>query len=167
MTTNTYHTPNKKIIFLKPGEYFWGNKTHQITTILGSCVAVCLWHSKQKIGCMYHIVMPGKRIKKRGEYNTRYGDDVFFSIMEHIENNKTAPRDYVVKIFGGSFFNIPPSLATHSIQVGTSNIQSTMKRLEQYGFSLHVQDTGGTVSRKIIFELWSGAVNIKRISSKK
>ena len=41
-------------IFLQPGELWFGDEQTRIRTILGSCVAVTLWHPGRRIGGMCH-----------------------------------------------------------------------------------------------------------------
>ena len=45
------------MVNLHPGELFVAQEPTLITTILGSCVSVCLFCPKQKIGAMCHGVM--------------------------------------------------------------------------------------------------------------
>ncbi len=46
---------------LQPGEIFVSGNGTSITTLLGSCVAVCLWDEKKKIGGMNHVILPKNR----------------------------------------------------------------------------------------------------------
>jgi len=45
-------------IFLGPGDLFFGDRDTRIRTLLGSCVAVTLWHPRAKLGGMCHFVVP-------------------------------------------------------------------------------------------------------------
>ena len=47
-------------IYLQPGEYFWGGQNNRVKTLLGSCVAICIWHPKLKIGGMSHCLLPSR-----------------------------------------------------------------------------------------------------------
>ncbi len=148
---------NIKDIFLKAGEFFWGGPEYRVTTALGSCIAICVWHPQKKIGGMCHYQMPGRRMEKREELNSKYGDDVMWLILDKIKQNETEPKEYRVKIFGGaeallkdqtiSFFNI-----------GQKNIEAAVDRLKRFGFSIHAKNVGGGKHYRIIFELWSGDV---------
>jgi len=56
-------------IYLQPGEYFWGGENNRVKTLLGSCVAICIWHPKLKIGGMSHCLLPS-----RGHGGPRVGE---------------------------------------------------------------------------------------------
>ena len=148
-------------IYLKPGELFWGNSNNRIDTILGSCVAVCLWHPIKKVGGMCHIVLPGKRNTKRDILNPKYGDDAITLILNHIQEEKTFPKEYITKIFGGG--NIITNSKLPNMQIGRLNIEKTIKRLADNNFDITVNHTGGDISRKITFDLWNGEVWLKKI----
>jgi chemotaxis protein CheD len=56
-------------IYLQPGEYFWGGERNRVKTLLGSCVAICIWHPRLKIGGMSHCLLPS-----RGHGGPRVGE---------------------------------------------------------------------------------------------
>src|SRR5881275_1437917 len=41
-----------------PGEYFVSDENLVIMTVLGSCIAACLWDSRAHIGGMNHFMLP-------------------------------------------------------------------------------------------------------------
>ena len=41
-----------------PGEYFVSNEDLVIMTVLGSCIAACLWDSRMRVGGMNHFMLP-------------------------------------------------------------------------------------------------------------
>jgi len=45
-------------VVLGPGDLYFGDRRTRIRTLLGSCVAVTLWHPKAQIGGMCHYMMP-------------------------------------------------------------------------------------------------------------
>jgi chemotaxis protein CheD len=51
METNNSH-------FLYPAALFASSQPYVINTILGSCVAVCLWDPVYKVGGMAHYMLP-------------------------------------------------------------------------------------------------------------
>ncbi len=44
--------------YLHPGNLFAHRTPHIVTTILGSCVAVCLWDPINNIGGINHYMLP-------------------------------------------------------------------------------------------------------------
>ena len=57
---------------LLPGQIYFSRQPSLISTVLGSCVAVCLWDPKKKIGGMSHYLYPVTKIKE--EATARYGN---------------------------------------------------------------------------------------------
>lgn len=63
-------------VYLKPGEIFFGGRDHRICTILGSCVAITLWHPRLLIGGMCLRMLPGSRkLRRPGRLDGKYADD--------------------------------------------------------------------------------------------
>ena len=75
------HSPPKTDIFLQPGEYFVGDASLRLRTMLGSCVAITLWHPQRKIGAMSHFLLAehGGRRRTSNTLDGRYGDEALES----------------------------------------------------------------------------------------
>src|SRR5690349_21671027 len=56
--------------FLLPGQMFVSEKPATVTTILGSCVALCMWDAKLGVGGVNHYVLPDA---PDAQLNMRYG----------------------------------------------------------------------------------------------
>lgn len=154
-----YKDRNK--VFLKPGEFYWGNYNNRIETVLGSCISICVWHKELRIGGMCHCLLPNKPMNKNREIDVRYADEAIKLIMDKINSCNTSPDDYHVKIFGGSsMFNNKDG--SSSFNVGEQNIKAAVDLMKKNGFKIHAQNVGGEMSRKIIFDLWSGEVWLKK-----
>jgi len=147
---------------LKPGEMHWGDTDTRIRTILGSCVAICLWHPVLKIGGMCHYLLPARRVRESSEpLDGRYGDEAVEMLMKELNKTHTKPKDYVVKVFGGSnmFSEI---IKDGNINVGERNIEKSAELMKLHGFQIHSRDMGGTEHRSILFDIWSGDVWLKK-----
>jgi len=57
---------------LLPGQIYMSEEPSRISTVLGSCVAVCLWNSKKKIGAMCHYLYPFIDVPE--EATAKYGN---------------------------------------------------------------------------------------------
>lgn len=62
-----------RVVRLPMGGVYASGTPLKITTLLGSCVAACLYDPEAKIGGMNHILLPGAM--QAGDYGlaTRYG----------------------------------------------------------------------------------------------
>lgn len=148
-------------IFLQPGEIYWGDFETRIRTLLGSCVAICLWHPKLRIGGMSHSLLPVRKIpaEKPGP-DPRYVSEAVEMFKEEVLKAGTRPSEYVVKIFGGGSF-----IKEDIDSIGSQNIKMTRTLLDQNGFQIYNEHLGGMMGRNIILQLWNGEVWLKKIQS--
>ncbi|MDP8567336.1 chemotaxis protein CheD [Methylophilus aquaticus] len=150
-------------IFLQPGEFYWGDADTRIRTILGSCVAVTVWHPAQKVGGMCHIMLPSRaRSAKKtgGVLNGKYADEAMTMIMSELNSCGIAPESCHVKVFGGS--NMFKTLRDISNPIGDRNLEAVMDQLDRLGFTVHSHHHGGELPRYIIFDVWSGWVWLRK-----
>lgn len=135
-------------IFLAPGEFHVAERPTQITTILGSCVAICLWDSRNRVGGMNHYLFP--------EWNdgegpsTRFGNLATAHLLAALLDRGCAPRDIKAKVFGGAALFTPADRYTTSL--GARNVEAAHRTMVQAGIPIIAQDTGGQHGRKVIFD---------------
>ena len=146
-------------IFLNPGEYFWGGEENRVRTILGSCVAITLWHPQRKTGGMCHYLLPFSLAGKDHD-NPRYADGAMTVLMDRIQRSGTRVADYQVKMFGGG--NMFSPHITNVRPIGLRNIEAGERLLERYGFTLTASDVGGFGYRTVVFDIRSGDVWVRR-----
>ena len=73
-----------------PGEYFVANENMVIMTVLGSCIAACLWDSRAHIGGMNHFMLPdGDMADSSGRYGS-YAMEVLINELFSAANNCVA-----------------------------------------------------------------------------
>jgi len=146
-------------IYLYPGDYVFGDKNIRLHTLLGSCVAVTLWHPEKKIGGMCHIALPShsNRSNDNDGYNGRYAEDAIELFKASIIKNKTSISEYEVKIFGGSLM----SDSKNKESIGNTNILVTTKLLQKEGATILSRDVGGVGHRKIVFNIDTGHVWVR------
>ena len=151
-------------IFLQPGEFFFSDKDTRIRTILGSCVAVVLWHPRYLIGGMCHYMLPGGRKAQRvDELDGKYADDAMLLFMQELKKTGTKPQDYVVKMFGGGN-QFPGKKHAAAMSVPDRNVEVGHQLLKHHGFNLSVEHLGGNGHRNVVFDVWTGDVWMKHVS---
>lgn len=130
----------------------------ELTTILGSCVSVCLWDKKTKTGGMNHYLLPetvnDAKSLDGGIDATRFLIQSMirkFSILKNIE----------AKIYGGAnrFF-----VEKSFLNVGVQNVEAAKFSLDEAGIPIVIQDTGGKSGRKIIFNTLTGEVKVMKVN---
>ncbi len=145
-------------VFLQPGEFFWGDRFSRIWTILGSCVAVCVWNEGRQVGGMNHILLPGispDGAKIQGA-PAKYAVDAIDVFLKEMRREKLAPHTFVAKVFGGS--SLMESVR-HS--VGVKNAESVRSLLAAAGIPVVAEDLGGSGHRKVIFNLDDGSAWVR------
>ena len=148
-------------IFLQPGDFYFGDRTTRIRTLLGSCVAITMWHPQRLIGGMCHYMLPSRGKNASGELDGRYADEAIMLFLSEMKLAGTSPRDYQVKLFGGG--NMFPSTSFQTkVLVGDRNIQAGKSILLAHGLTPIAEDLGGVGHRNLIFDLRSGEVWVKR-----
>jgi chemotaxis protein CheD len=131
--------------FIHVGEIYIAEKPTEIATVLGSCVGVCLFDRKLKIGGMNHYLLPlwnGNGLK-----SPKFGN---VSIPKMIEQAKAVGckiDDIEAKVFGGANAN-PTNL--EDMMIGKKNIIIAKEILTQSKISIVAEDTGGTRGRRIV-----------------
>ena len=140
-------------IYLLPGELKASKEPAQITTILGSCVAVCLWDTHNRVGGMNHFLLPAWR---EGEgSSTRFGDIATQTLLQRLLELGCQKRHLTAKLFGGSALFRPQS--GYATSLGAKNVDAARTMMANAGIPVIAQDTGGTHGRKLIFHTDDGA----------
>lgn len=154
-------TPEREV-YLKPGDFCFGEGRLRITTLLGSCVAIVLWHPILAHGGMCHFMLPGRN-KPRGNLplDGKYGEEAMALFMQEITQRRTKPASYQVHIYGGG--NMFGGRAASPTDIGLQNIECAHGLLSQYGFTLDYDHLGSFGHRKVMFDVWSGEVGLVHV----
>lgn len=143
-------------IFLQPGDVYFGDADTRICTVLGSCVAVTLWHPGRRVGGMCHFMLPERgRPAAAGELDGRYGAEALEILLRELRRHRVRPGECEVKVFGGG--NMFPGALNH-IHVGRRNHEFALERLAALGLPVGNSHLAGSGHRQVIFEVWSGDV---------
>lgn len=139
--------------FLHPSTLFVSDEPHWVTTVLGSCVAVCLFDNQRRIGGINHFMLPFWN--GDGLETPKYGNVAIQQLFKRMLEFGAKKEDIVCKIFGGaemlhehqSFFN-----------VGQRNIDLAFKSVAELNVAVVSFSTGGKYGRKIHFNTGTGEV---------
>ncbi|SMF84831.1 CheD, stimulates methylation of MCP proteins [Tistlia consotensis] len=144
-------------VFLLPGSIHVAARPTLITTILGSCIAVCLWDPRRRAGGMNHFVLPA-RID--GNRSARYGDAAIESLVEELVGLGCKVGDLQAKLFGGA------AVLRHGTEttVGERNLEMALERLRHYGVPVVAQRTGGESGFVIHLDTGTGAVDVRPVA---
>jgi len=143
-------------IFLQPGELWFGEEETRIRTILGSCVAVTLWHPAHCIGGMCHFMLP-RRPRCDTASTTgrdgRYGNEALEILADELRSAGTRPDEYQAKLFGGGrMFTAAGSV----LPVPDQNVAAARALASHHGFKVMAEHLGGHGHRHVALDIWCG-----------
>lgn len=144
------------------GQYYASREPVEIYTLLGSCVAVCLYDWKNRIGGMNHILLPGKPDLKRYDATARYGINAMEMLINEIMKLGGDRKRLVAKAFGGG--HVIPVISREN-SVGQKITAFVKEFLRKESIELIGQDMGGTDIRKVYFHTDTGVAYLKRLPS--
>jgi chemotaxis protein CheD len=170
---------------LLPGDFFACSGEQVIVTVLGSCIAVCLYETQLKIGGMNHFMLPQlnndglvtadekSSEQTRSEQDTdkkfladyqhsnaaRYGNAAMELLINEIIKLGGSRKNLTAKIFGGS------AIIGAKIDVGQKNINFIHDYLAIENIASLSQDLGGSYARKVYFIPATNEVYVKTINN--
>jgi len=145
---------------LLAGQLYFGGEAATIGTLLGSCVAVTLWHPGQRIGGMCHFLLPHRRRPSGEPLDARFGDEAIELMVQTLQRLGTRACDYQAHLYGGA--DTMPERAGVKFDVGERNIEQGWSLIERHGFELHAVDVGDHVPRHVRLTLDTGVVQMRR-----
>jgi len=145
--------------FLTPGTLYCGAEPAVVSTVLGSCVAVCLVDRQNRGAGMNHFVLPHN---PAGEDSLRYGDVALDRLLERMSRLGCSVGDLRAKVFGGAAV-LPFGEA--SATVGSKNVEIAIDWLRHHSIPVMARRTGGKNGLLIRFYTGSGRVLVRKIES--
>lgn len=143
-------------VSLMQGDIHFSAAPKVLVTVLGSCVAVCLWDKLHCIGGMNHFVLPNDR---NGERSTRYGDVAIDELEAGLLRLGCRLSDLQAKVFGGAA--VLPFGGGQT--VGQNNVQLALDRLRHDHIRVTAQRTGGTLGQQVRFHTRTGEAFVRYI----
>ena len=153
----------REMIIIQPGEFFATDNSHMISTVLGSCISVCLLDQVNKVGGMNHFMLPG-RVEQKNFYSDdtsgKYGMFAMDLLIGAIAKAGGDRRFLVAKVFGGgSVINFRSTDGN----VPKQNIEFTRSFLKLEDIKVISNHVGGVCGRKVLFFPDTGKVLMKKI----
>ena len=143
--------------YLYPGTLFVHKEQHLVTTVLGSCVSVCLWNQTARLGGINHYLLP--LWNGEGLPTPKYGNIAIEKLIEKVKAISSPGDKLIAKVFGGaSMWEKTEGL----LAIGQRNIEFATESLKAHGIKIISSDVGGFQGRKIIFDTAEGTVLMRR-----
>lgn len=147
-----------KTHFLYPATLFASREPYIISTILGSCVSVCLYDPVLQFGGMNHYMLP--YWNGQGLASPKYGNIAIEKLIEKMVQLGSNKNNLIAKVFGGGEV-IDTQIA--NFHIGERNIVIAQEFLAEVKIKISGSSLGGKLGRKIIFESFNGSVKQKFI----
>ncbi len=150
-----------KTYYLYPASIFASRELYYITTLLGSCVAVCLYDQRQQFGAMNHYMLPFWN--GNGLASPKFGNIAILQLVQKMESLGSSKKDMIAKVFGGASIL---DVSTDLFNVGDRNANQAMSELDALKIKVVASSVKGDRARKIIFNTFTGEVRQKYIEKR-
>ncbi|WP_374519851.1 chemoreceptor glutamine deamidase CheD [Hydrogenophaga sp.] len=153
-----YYDPHFQQIAVKvlPGEYYVTTEDLVIMTVLGSCIAACIWDPRVRVGGMNHFMLPEGGADAGGRYGS-YAMELLINEMMKLG----ARREYMqAKVFGGG--QVMQSFTT--MNVGERNTQFVLDYLQTERIAVVSKDVLDIHPRKVCYFPATGKAMVKRLA---
>lgn len=142
-----------EITYLLPGEMIVTSRALKISTILGSCVSVCLYDEEKRIAGINHYLLPLN--KNNDPHQFRYGDSSLDYMLRHMIKKGAQQNRITARIFGGSLMF---SSIGSVLNIGMQNVVVAKEFLSANSIPVLSIETGGKIGRKVIFDTSAGVI---------
>jgi chemotaxis protein CheD len=145
--------PSGPYVYVQPGHLAVSlpAEPRVLSTVLGSCVAVCLWDSRGRLGGMNHYLLP--QLPARAAATARYGTVAVPALIEELLRFGASRLRLRAKVFGGAQVLATAEGGDH---LGARNVEVALRALAVEGVQVMAGDVGGGRGRRLLFEAGSG-----------
>lgn len=131
---------------------------------LGSCVAVTLYDSRNKIGGLAHIMLPDSAMHESNSVPCHFADTAIAWLLEKLVAGPSEKKFLIAKMVGGAqMFKKPDHTNTG---IGVQNIAAVKTLLQEEKIPVVGEDTGGHVGRSVEFNLEFGKMIVSTVGGK-
>jgi chemotaxis protein CheD len=142
-------------VYLHAGQVAVAADPTAIVTVLGSCVAVCLWDPATRIGGVNHFLLPHHVERER---SARFGNVAVPELVDAVVRAGARRGSLVAKVFGGACVL---GVARHARRLGDENAALALHLLEEARIPVLDRDVGGERGRKLVFVSDEGTAWVK------
>lgn len=161
----------RRVARIAPGESLVSRGDLVITTLLGSCVAACLFDAGRGVAGMNHFMLSNRRyahdmpysITEAGRYGIHSMELLINALMRH-----GARREQIrAKVFGGASILTSRDEVGNFSCVGSVNCDFIRNFLKNEGIPLLAEDLGGGLGRVIYFDTRDHSVYVRKIRKRR
>lgn len=142
--------------YLHPATIFASERPHFVTTVLGTCVSVCLWDRVRGIGGINHYMLP--LWNGTGLASPKFGNIAIPRLIERMEQFGCKRVNMVAKLFGGK----SGDRELPQLNIGARNAELAVAMLKEAHIEVIAQNLCGPFGRKLIYNTETNEVLLKR-----
>jgi chemotaxis protein CheD len=151
-------------VYVPPGGFSIARTPTAISTILGSCVSVCLWDPEARIGGLNHFLLP--HWAEGGGGSWRYGNAAIEGLIDVVVASGAREANLHAKVFGGArvltaFSGGNGSQDGRAGHLGERNVEVAQQILRRRAIPIVAEAVGGERGRKLIFHTDDGSAWVK------
>ncbi len=130
-----------------------------VTFALGSCVGICLYDTRTKLGGLSHILLPDSTTQKPLTTPFRFADSAIPILVKRMEAMGASRSSLKAKIAGGAqmFSAVGNAALSH---IGQRNVMAVKTALRKFGIPILADDTGKDFGRTLYFNTVDGTMRI-------
>jgi len=136
-----------------------------LKTVVGSCIALCIWDRVRKMGGMVHIMMP--KSKNNSPLSAgKYANTAVSALYNEMISRNCQKRHLVASMAGGAsvFGN---RLGNNGRKpIGVENYEIVKEQLQQHRIPIEKEDVGGTSGRRVVFNITDGDIFVSMLNNK-
>ena len=148
----TAHAESRSL-FLHAGGVFVSDRPYVISTVLGSCVSVCLWDRRRRMGGMNHFQQPG------GDHPDYLSAPRAIRHLVQRMYHLGCQRYHMHALLLGGAQILDAFVGVSDI--GADNLAVAETKLDEIGIAIVYRDVGGTHARKVFFRTDTGGHAVK------
>ena len=153
-----YHDHHFRVDTVKvlPGEYYVTRDDMMVMTVLGSCIAACIWDPQARVGGMNHFMLP----EGGGDTSGRYGSYAMELLINEMLKLGARREAMQAKVFGGG--QVMHSFTT--MNVGERNTEFVLDYLHTERIAIVSKDVLDIHPRKVCYFPVTGKAMVKRLA---
>lgn len=144
-----------------PGDYYVAADNLLITTVLGSCVSVCISDPVAGLGGMNHFMLPDSETERDPlSRSARYGAFAMEQLVNELLRFGAGRSRLQVKVTGGG------DMTGGSMKIGEMNADFVRRYMASEGFEVISWDLGGACSRNVVYDPTTGRLRVKKMEAR-
>lgn len=146
--------------FVKMNEIYVTKSPYLIKTVVGSCIALCIWDNHSKIGGMGHIMLPKSNGNPKAPPG-KYADIAVKNLISTMVTEGSSIVNMQASCIGGASMFQNNHHKCES--VGIKNYKMVKKELADLGIPIVIKAVGGNSGRRVVMNCTSGDITISTL----